>query len=125
MSTPRHPWPALGLVCALVALVGCTRQQAADPAVLRAAVGEQPVVLLSAAWCGYCRTLRSDLDRWGVTFSEYDVEDGAAGTRAYSMLGGRGVPVLLVNEQRFVGYVPNRIHDSLRAAGLLAALAPR
>lgn len=95
----------------------------ADQAAVRAAVGEQPVILLSATWCGYCRQLRSDLNRWDVPFVEYDVEDNDAGAHAFALLRGRVVPILLVNEQRFYGYVPERIRTSLLDAGLLAAQA--
>lgn len=125
MSNPRHRWSVVLLALALMSLGACTRQRAVDHAALRSAVGEQPVVLLSASWCGYCSKLRTDLDRWGVPYAEYDVEGSEPGTRAFSLLGGRGVPILLVNEQRFVGYVPNQIRDSLSAAGLLSAQAPR
>jgi glutaredoxin len=112
------------LIAALCAApAACTRQAAVDAAALRAVVGDAPVVLLSATWCGYCRKLRADLDRWGVRYREYDVEHSERGARAYAQLRSSGVPVLLVGERRFHGYVPRRIHQSLSEAGLLGPAA--
>lgn len=112
---------ALLTVAAVAALAACTRPAPVDQAAVRAVVGDDPVVLLSATWCGYCRKLRADLDRWGVRYREYDVEDSPEGERAAGLLRSSGVPVLLVGERRFVGYVPKQIRQSLSEAGLLPA----
>jgi glutaredoxin len=112
------------LACLLGALAACTRGVPVDQTELRAAVGSEPVVLLSASWCGYCRKLRTDLKRWGVHFAEYDVEQSEAGARAFALLHGRGVPILLVGDTRSHGYVPNQVRKTLLAAGLLPANAP-
>jgi glutaredoxin len=110
-------------VAAVTATTACTRRAPVDQAAVRAVVGDEPVVLLSAAWCGYCRKLRADLDRWGVRYREYDVEESPQGGRGGGLLRSPGVPVLLVGEQRFVGYVPQQIRQSLSEAGLLPASA--
>lgn len=108
------------LIAALcVAQAACMRQPGVDQAALRAAVGSEPVVLLSASWCSYCRKLRTDLKQWGVRYREYDIERSEAGMRAFSLLKTSGVPVLLVGDRRFHGYVPRQIHQSLSEAGLL------
>ena len=108
---------------AAATLAACARRAPVDQSAVRAAVGGEPVVLLSATWCGYCSKLRADLDRWGVRYREYDVENSPEGVRAAGVLRSPGVPVLLVGERRFVGYVPNQIHQSLSEAGLLPASA--
>jgi glutaredoxin len=115
--------PTLALACAGIA--ACTRTAAVDEAALRAVVGDTPVVLLSAAWCGYCSRQREDFRRWGVAFDELDVEDDPAGARAYALLRGRGVPIVLVNEHRIRGYAPPRVRELLAESGLLPASAPR
>lgn len=120
----RFAFVLLAGVALLAALAACTRQAPADSSAVRAVVGDEPVVLLSATWCGYCRKLRADLDRWGVRYREYDVEDSPEGARAAGLLRSSGVPVLLVGERRFVGYVPKQIRQSLSEAGLLPASAP-
>lgn len=103
----------------LAGLAACARPAPVDSAAVRAAVGASPVVLLSASWCGYCRHLRADLKHWGVTFVEHDVESSDAGARAYELLRGHGVPILLVNDHPIHGYAPSRARELLAEAGLL------
>ncbi len=114
MSALRRLLLAGLAVTACVALAGCGR----DPAALRAEVGSAPVVLLSTAWCGYCRKLRGDLADWGVAYDELDVESSESGRRAYAMVGGRGVPILLVGDEVVHGYAPQRTRQLIAAAGL-------
>jgi glutaredoxin len=115
-----HGFPAaLTLSVVLVGLAACARPVTVDRQALRATIGDAPVVMLSASWCGYCKKLRADLRQWDVAFSEFDVEDDGAGTRAYSLLRGHGVPILLVGEHRLSGYAPARARELLTEAGLL------
>lgn len=116
--TGRLPRTFIGAL-AFLALAACTRRAPVDMAAVRAEVGAKPVVLLSASWCGYCRKLRADLKQWNVAFAEYDVEDSRKGSRAYGLLRGSGVPILLVNEKPIHGYMPQRAHELLAAASLL------
>lgn len=113
----------IALACVVAA--ACARPEPVDESALRAVVGEKPVVLLSAAWCGYCARQREDFGRWGVAFDELDVESDPAGARAYALLRGRGVPIVLVDEHRIHGYAPPRVRELLAESGLLPASAPR
>jgi glutaredoxin len=113
------------LALAFAGAAACTRPAAIDEAALRAIVGDTPVVLLSAAWCGYCARQRDDFRRWGVAFDELDVEDDPVGARAYALLRGQGVPIVLVNEHRVRGYAPPRVRELLAESGLLPASASR
>jgi glutaredoxin len=113
----RIPLMLLTLACA--GLAGCMRLAPVDEAALRAVVGDRPVVLLSATWCGYCSKQRADFTDWGVAFDEYDVETSDAGARAYALLRGRGVPIVLVHEHRVHGYAPPRVRELLGEAGLM------
>ena len=103
----------------LVALISSCDRNVVDHAALRALVGTEPVVLLSASWCGYCRKLRSDLVEWKVPFRELDVETNVAGENAYRLLNGRSIPVLLVDSHVQRGYSRNETQRLLKNAGLL------
>lgn len=107
-------------LCAL-ALVGWSRSRPMDMRSVRAAVGDEPVVLLAASWCGYCRKLRGDLAAWGVRYTELDIENDPSGARAFRLLRARGVPVTLVGERHFPGYQPAQIRQAIADAGLLPA----
>lgn len=99
----------------VAALGGC--RSGVDTAAVRAEVGDAPVVLLSTAWCGYCSKLRNDLALWGVSHAEFDVEATAEGRSAYHLVGGRGVPILLVGDKVVHGYAPERARELIAAAG--------
>lgn len=109
----------VGLVLLLVTLIGGCERTPIDHAALRAMVGSDPVVLLSASWCGYCRQLRSDLVEWKVPFRELDVETNADGESAYRLLNARSIPLLLVNKNVQRGYSRNETQRLLENAGLL------
>jgi len=51
---------------------------------------ESPAVTMySTVWCGYCRRLKSQLEREGITYDEVDIEhDPAAADYVMSVNGG-------------------------------------
>lgn len=71
------------------------------------------VILYSASWCGYCKKTREFLNEKSIPFYEYDIEKSAIGHDQYRAIGGRGVPVLLVNQNVIRGYNPNEILEYL------------
>ena len=103
----------------LITLISSCERTPVNHAALRALVGNEPVVLLSASWCGYCRKLRSDLVEWRVPFLELDVETNMAGESAYRLLNARSIPLLLVNENVQRGYSRPETQRLLQRAGLL------
>lgn len=55
------------------------------------------VTMFSTTWCGYCRRLKSQLEREGVGFTEINIEDdpGAADFVMRANDGNQTVPTLL------------------------------
>ena len=48
-----------------------------------------PVRIYSTIWCGYCRRLKSQMDRAGIAYVEVDIEnDSAAAELVMSVNGG-------------------------------------
>lgn len=109
----------VALLLLLITLIGGCERTPVDHTALRALVGNEPVVLLSASWCGYCRKLRSDLVEWQIPFRELDVETNMAGESAYHLLNARSIPLLLVNENIQRGYSRTETQRLLKNAGLL------
>ncbi len=118
MIVRRLPFRVVLLAALFAAVAGCG---GVDQSALRAQVGSEPVVLLSTAWCGYCRKLRADLENWNVAYTELDVEQSEEGQRAYQMVNGRGVPILLIADQVVHGYAPQRARTLLGKAGIAIA----
>lgn len=66
------------------------------------------VVMYSTRWCGYCKQARAYFKDKGIRFSELDIEQSPDARRAYDRLGGSGVPLILVGEQRMSGFSVKR-----------------
>ena len=60
--------------------------------------------MLTTTWCGYCRRARAYLNSKGIPFEDLDVERSTQGRQEYTVLKGRGVPIILVGNQRRDGY---------------------
>ncbi len=66
--------------------------------------GNKDVVMYSASWCGVCKKARSYFEDQGIDYNEYDIDKDPQGKREYTQLGGRGVPIILVGDQRMNGF---------------------
>lgn len=75
------------------------------------------VRLYTASWCGYCKRAKAHLRARGVPFEEFDVERSVAVRQEYDRLGGRGVPIILVGQQRMDGFDATTLDAMLARAG--------
>ncbi len=62
------------------------------------------VTMYSTSWCGYCKKARNYFKKKGISYVEYDIEKDARAKRMYDLLGGQGVPVILVGKKRMNGF---------------------
>lgn len=62
------------------------------------------VVMYSTVRCGYCRKARAYFKANGIVYTDYDVETSNKGRQDYQRMGARGVPVILVGDQRMNGF---------------------
>ncbi len=75
------------------------------------------IVIYTTQRCGYCKQARAFLTGHGIPYQEYDVEHSPRGREDYRRLKGRGVPIILVGEQRMNGYSEDSLSALLRNAG--------
>jgi mycoredoxin len=56
------------------------------------------VTMYSTTWCGYCRRLKSQLDREGIAFTEIDIERDPQAAAVVEKVnnGNQTVPTLVV-----------------------------
>lgn len=66
--------------------------------------GANSVVMYSTEWCGVCQRAKRYFKENNIPFQEYDVENTDKGRRDYTNLNGRGVPIILVGENRMNGF---------------------
>ncbi len=62
------------------------------------------IIMYSATWCGVCKTAKKYFKNQGIPFREYDIEKSAKGRKDFKRLRGKGVPVILIGEQRMDGF---------------------
>lgn len=62
------------------------------------------VLLYSSQGCTHCRRAKAFLEARGITYSELDVGRSAKARKALERLGARGVPTILVGDQRLDGF---------------------
>ena len=74
-----------------------------------AAQHDGKVILYATSWCGYCKKARKLLADNNIDYFEYNIENSTEGHRQYKAIGGRGVPVLLINGEVVKGYNPKLI----------------
>jgi glutaredoxin len=67
-------------------------------------VKARSVLMFGAEWCGYCRKARQYFQANRVAFRERDVDKDPAARREYERLGGTGLPLILVGDQRLSGF---------------------
>jgi glutaredoxin len=72
------------------------------------------VVMYTTEWCPYCKKARSFLDENNVKYVEYDIEKSSEGRAKYNNIGGRGIPVLVINGSVLNGYNPKKIINLLK-----------
>ncbi len=75
----------------------------------RAALKQSPqnpgnVVMYSTPTCGYCKRAAAFFSKHNISFTEYDITADKSAMKRFKGLNGRGVPLIMVGEQRIVGF---------------------
>ncbi|WIO74023.1 glutaredoxin family protein [Porticoccaceae bacterium LTM1] len=78
------------------------------------AVAEGEVLVYSAEWCGYCTALKSFLAEKNIPFTELDIDKDSDAKRQFKSLGGRGIPLSVVNGEVIRGFNPDGILKALK-----------
>ena len=65
---------------------------------------DKEVVMYSTSWCGYCRKARETFVHNNIAFKELDIEQSATAKAEYDALGGRGVPLILIDDVKVTGF---------------------
>ncbi len=86
-------------------------QAQAERYTLKAFAAENPkpvkapkVVMYATDWCGYCKMARDHFKANGVAFTEYNIDRDAAASQRHKALGGKGVPLILIGDERMNGF---------------------
>ncbi len=72
------------------------------------------VVMYSASWCGVCLKAKEYMRARSIPYTEHDIEASERNLERFKALGGRGVPLIMVGQQRMSGFNPVRLERLLR-----------
>jgi glutaredoxin len=81
---------------------------ATETAAATAGANAKRVVMYTTARCPACVAAKSYLSRRGVPYEERDVERSSEAMKEFRNLGGRGVPLIVVGNERMTGFNPQR-----------------
>lgn len=76
----------------------------ASPASQHPAPAAVPVVMYATAWCPYCAKARAYFKRTNTAYVEHDIERSAEAHAEFKRLGGRGVPLILIGDEKLRGF---------------------
>lgn len=86
------------------------RARAPEPG---ATSGAKRVVMFTTATCPACAAAKSYMARKGIQFEERDVNRSPEARAEFQRLGGRGVPLILVGDQKMEGFSAARLDQML------------
>ena len=72
-------------------------------------------MLYTMRTCPHCRQAKHYLQRMGLRFQEFDVQNSRRVQKAFVRLGARGVPVIIVGETRIDGFDRKRLDGLLKS----------
>ena len=67
-------------------------------------VSSKRVIMYSTSWCAYCKKARAYFDQNNIAYVECDIEKDKKAKREYDRLGGKGVPVILIDKTKMTGF---------------------
>lgn len=90
---------------------------AGPPAVSAYGGSVRKVTLLSAQWCGACKSAKAYMVGRKIAFEEWDIDRSEFARAKMREVGAKGVPVILVGKQKMVGFSPEGLENMLQQAG--------
>lgn len=74
------------------------------------------VYLYTTSWCPYCTKARQFLEAANIPYIEQDIEKSTAARRQYERYNGRGVPLIVINQQAIQGFDRKQLRAQLEIA---------
>jgi glutaredoxin len=72
------------------------------------------VEIYTTTYCAECKKAKAYMNKNGIAYIEYDVENDIELRKQFYARGGRGVPLLFVKGERMVGFNAERLETLLR-----------
>jgi len=69
---------------------------------------KKKVIIYSTVWCGVCKKAKLYFQQNNIAFKEYDIEKSFQAKLRFKKLGGKGVPLILIGDQKMIGFSKER-----------------
>jgi glutaredoxin len=77
------------------------------------------VVIYTTLKCPHCQHLKRWLKRNQIPFLDFNVAKPGKMQKQFFSLGGQSVPMIVIGDQQFVGFNPNKLKSVLEEEGLM------
>jgi glutaredoxin len=77
------------------------------------------VVIYTTLRCPHCQHLKRWLKRNNIPFLDFNVAKPGKIQKRFFEIGGQSVPLIIIGEQKFVGFNPNQLKKALEFEGLM------
>jgi glutaredoxin len=110
IEKPSHTWKWVLIAAVVVGVVWksvvSTKSNSSGVTVAGTvgANGQPTVVMYSTKWCGACRMTRDFFNAKGVAYTEFDIEASDQGRQEYDKLGGGGIPLVMLGDEKSLGF---------------------
>ncbi len=72
------------------------------------------ITLYSTRNCPYCRQAKQYLQRKGLCFQEFDIQQNIRAQRTLAKMGAHAVPVIMIGDTRVDGFDRKRLDNLLK-----------
>jgi glutaredoxin-like YruB-family protein len=67
------------------------------------------IEMYATSWCGYCAAAESYMKSKNYSYVKYDIEKDSAAKQRHKELGGRGVPLIIIGNNKMSGFSPDNL----------------
>jgi glutaredoxin-like YruB-family protein len=67
------------------------------------------IEMYATSWCGYCVAAEKYMKSKNYSFVKYDIEKDSAAKQRHKQLGGRGVPLIIIGNNKMSGFSPENL----------------
>jgi len=67
------------------------------------------IEMYATSWCGYCVAAENYMKSKNYSYVKYDIEKDSAAKQRHKELGGRGVPLIIIGNNRMSGFSPENL----------------
>jgi len=65
---------------------------------------DKKVTIYSTVWCGVCKKAKRYFEQNNIDYTEYDIEKSFQAKLRFNKMGGKGVPLILIGNQKMSGF---------------------